>query len=97
MIHRQFAENIGQDFSKDIVPQFWKCWIFIPTMSRAAAKPFNACWRPDSEEDSKTKSSVKSNQLIFHLPFPSSIFRYITLIGSAKLAHPVRANYENKR
>ena len=37
--------------------------IFIPAMSHAAAKPFNACWRPDSEEASKTKSSAKSNRL----------------------------------
>ena len=34
--------------------------IFIRAMSRAAAKPFNACWRPDSEEASKTKSSAKA-------------------------------------
>ena len=26
--------------------------IFVPAMSHAAAKPFNACWRPDSEKTS---------------------------------------------
>ena len=26
MILRQLAQNIGRDFSKDGVPQFWKCW-----------------------------------------------------------------------
>ena len=29
----------GQDFSKDVVSQFWK-FSFIPAMSHAAAKPF---------------------------------------------------------
>ena len=42
--------------------------IFIPAMSHAAAKPFNACWKPDSEDASKTKSSAKSSRPIFHLP-----------------------------
>ena len=41
---------------------------FIPAMSHAAAKPFNACCRPDSEEASKTKLSAKTNRLILHLP-----------------------------
>ena len=26
MILHQLAENIGRGFSKDVVPQFWKCW-----------------------------------------------------------------------
>ena len=39
--------------------------IFIPAMSQAAAKPFHACWRLDSEEASKTKLAAKSNRLIF--------------------------------
>ena len=35
--------------------------IFIPAMSHANAKSFNMCWRSDSEEASKTKSSAKIN------------------------------------
>ena len=38
--------------------------IFIPVISHAAAKPFNACWRPDFEEASKTKSIAKSCRVI---------------------------------
>ena len=41
--------------------------ILVPAMSHAAAKPFNACWRPDLVEASKTKSSAKSNRLILYL------------------------------
>ena len=40
--------------------------IFIPAMSHAAAKLFNACLRPDSEKTSRTKLSAKSNRLILH-------------------------------
>ena len=43
--------------------------IFVPAMSHAAAKPFDACWRPDSEEEaSKTLLSAKNNGLVLHLP-----------------------------
>ena len=42
--------------------------IFISAMSHAAAKPFNAWWRPDFKETSKTKLSAKSRQLILNLP-----------------------------
>ena len=64
MIHHQLAENIGQDFSKDVELQFFGSVNFIPAISHAAVKPFNAYWRPDSEEASKTKSSAKSSRLI---------------------------------
>ena len=42
--------------------------IFIPAISHAGARPFNACWRLDSEEASKTKLSAKNSRLILHLP-----------------------------
>ena len=64
--------------------------IFIPAMSHATAKPFNACWRPDSEEACKTKSSAKSNRLNF-----ASSDRD-TLIGSAGLVHSVHVNNYEK-
>ena len=32
--------------------------MFIPVIALAAAQPFNACWRPDPEESSKTNSSA---------------------------------------
>ena len=50
--------------------------IFIRAMSHAAAKPFDECWRPDSEKSSKTKSSTKSNGLIFHLPIVTHYNRF---------------------
>ena len=48
------------------MPERWsitvlKVLIFITAMSHGPAKPFNMSWRPDSEEASKTKSSMKSN------------------------------------
>ena len=64
--------------------------IFISAMSHAAAKPFNACWRPDSKEASKIKSSVKSSRLILYLPV-------VTFIGLAELVHLVHVNYEKER
>ena len=42
--------------------------IFIPAMSQAAAKPFRACWSPDSEEASKTKSSAKKKRSSLNVP-----------------------------
>ena len=45
-----------------------KALIFIPAVSLAAAKLFHACWRPDSRETRKTKSSAKSSRLILHHP-----------------------------
>ena len=47
--------------------------IFIPAVSHAAAKPFNACWRQDSEKASKTKSLAKSSQLILYLTIVTSV------------------------
>ena len=41
--------------------------IIIPAMSHATAKQFNAYWRPNSEEPSKTKSSAKNKRLTLHL------------------------------
>ena len=56
-------------------------------MSHAATKPFNACWKPDSKEASKTKSSAKSNHLILHLPYsvlvPLLFFLYINDLGNS--------------
>ena len=79
MIHRQLAESIGQDFSEDVVTQFLEVLIFIPAMAHAAAKPFHACWRPDSEEASKTKSSVKSGDLILLLPIVTRSLIWLSL------------------
>ena len=59
MILRQLAENIGQSFSKDGVRYLvLEVLIFVPAMPHATAKPFNACWRPDSEE------AIKNNHLL---------------------------------
>ena len=57
-------------------------------MSHAAAKPFNTCWRPDSEEASKTKSSAKKQSTNL------ASFDHDTLIGLAELVHPVYVNYD---
>ena len=65
--------------------------IFILAMSQAAAKPFNALWRPDSEEVSKTKSSWKMQSTKF---VSSDCY---TLIHSSELVHPVHINYEKER
>ena len=58
-------------------------------MPHAVANPFNACWRSDSEEGSKTKSSAENNRLILHPDCD-------TLIGSAELVNPVHVNYEKE-
>ena len=42
--------------------------IFIPAMLHASAKLFNARWRPDSVEESRTKSSANSRGLILQFP-----------------------------
>ena len=68
-----------------------KVLIFISAMSHAAAKPFNACWRPDSEEASNTKSSAKKQPANFAYSYRD------TLIYSAELVHPVHVNYEKER
>ena len=34
--------------------------VFIPALSHASAKLFNARWKPDSVEESRTKSSANS-------------------------------------
>ena len=44
--------------------------IFIPAVLHASAKLFNAHWRPDSVEESRTKSSTKSRPLILQFPTP---------------------------
>ena len=74
-------KNIGQDFFKRCSTPVLEVLIFIPAMSQAPEKPLNACWRPDSEKASKTKSSSKSNRLI----------------GSSELDHPVLVSYEKER
>ena len=38
--------------------------IFIPAVSHASAKLFNARWRPDSVKESKTKSLANSGRLM---------------------------------
>jgi len=38
--------------------------IFIPALLHVAAKSFNANWRPDSVEESKTRSSANNRRLI---------------------------------
>ena len=65
--------------------------IFIPAMSHAAAKPFNECWRSDSEEASKTKciSEKQPTNLAF-----CSCDKFIGLI---ELVHPVHVNAETER
>ena len=75
-----------KDFLERCSTSVLKVLIFIPAMSHASAKPFSTSWKPDSEEDSKTKSSAKSSRIILHLP-----------IGSADLVHPVHINYEKER
>ena len=55
-------------FPENIVPQFWKLLILIAAMLHAAAKPLNACLRPNLKEASKTKSSAKNSRLILHFP-----------------------------
>ena len=42
--------------------------IFIPAVLHTSAKLFNARWRPDSEEESRTKSSANSRGLILQFP-----------------------------
>ena len=42
--------------------------IFILAVLHASAKLFNARWRPDSVEESKTKSSANSRRLILQFP-----------------------------
>ena len=42
--------------------------IFIPAVLHASAKLFNARWRPDSAEESRTKSSANSRRLILQFP-----------------------------
>ena len=59
--------------------------IFIPAMSHAAANSFNTCWRSDTEEASKTKSSAESNRLISHLP--------IVTHSSVQLSLYIQFNY----
>ena len=66
--------------------------IFITAMSQAVAKPFNACWRPDSEKASKTISSAKNNQ-----PTNLASSDRDTLIGSADLIHPVQVNCKKEK
>jgi len=41
---------------------------FIPALSHAAAKSFNARWRPDSVEESKSRSSANNKRLILQFP-----------------------------
>ena len=65
---------MGKNFSKNVLEMLkvlkdsFGSADFIPAMSHAAAKLFNARWRPGLEEASKTKSYAKSNRLILHLP-----------------------------
>ena len=42
--------------------------ISIPAVLHASAKLFNARWRPDSVEESRTKSSANSRRLILQFP-----------------------------
>ena len=42
--------------------------IFIFAVLHASAKLFNARWRPDSVEESRTKSSANSRRLILQFP-----------------------------
>ena len=58
-------------------------------MLHAAAKPFNACWRPHLEEASKTKSSAKSKRLLASCD-------HGTLTGLTELVRPVHVNYEKE-
>ena len=62
MINCLLAENIGQEFLERCSTPVLEVLIFIPAMSYAAANLFNACWRPDSEETSKTESSTKATE-----------------------------------
>ena len=68
--------------------------IFIPAMSHAVAKLFNACRRSDLEEDNKTKSSAKSNKQssLTYLAYSDCY----THIGSTELVYAVHANYEKE-
>ena len=63
--------------------------MLIPAMSHAAEKPFNARWRLDSKEASRTKSSAKSKRVNLHLLM-------VTHIGSAELVHPVHVKFERR-
>ena len=69
-----------QGFLKDEVPQFWSCLrlIFIPAVSHASAKLFNMRWRPDSEEQSRTKLLANSRRLILHLPIVANFLSQYT-------------------
>ena len=42
--------------------------IFIPAVWHASAKLFNVRWRPDSVEESRTKSSANGRRLILQFP-----------------------------
>ena len=55
--------------------------IFIPAVLHASAKLFNARWRPDSVEESSTKSSANSRRLILHFPIvaPSSAWLHLSI------------------
>ena len=60
--------------------------IFIPGMSHAAAKLFNACWKPDARKSVKIKSSAKRNRLIWHFPIVTHLTLRLSLpLGSFKL------------
>ena len=61
--------------------------IFITLMSLTTAKPFNICWRPDSEEANKTKSFAKKETNNF------AFSNCDTLIGLAQPIHPGNVNY----
>ena len=42
--------------------------VFVPAVLHASAKLFDARWRPDSAEESSTKSSANSRRLILQFP-----------------------------
>ena len=57
----------GTGFLGKCITSVLKVLIFIPAIIHAAGKPLNTCWRPDTNEASKTKSFAKSNRLILDL------------------------------
>ena len=71
------------EFLKRCTISVFEVLILIPAMSHAAAKPFNACWTPDSEA-SKTKYLRKATDHDF-------------FISLAELVHRAHENYENER
>ena len=65
--------------------------IFIPAASHASAKLFNACRRPDSVEESRTKSSAKQQTTNFAIPNRG------ILISWAAFVDPIHVNNEKER